>query len=192
MKSIRNRLILGLIAATVIAADEQVVHLYRINKAGNQSFNALMEKPHQCGLPVLVTTTGSLPYGLWLPADCSRMHVALENEDAVAVFDTDKRYEVARIPASQAPRAIVRLTGVAASEENRELLEPVDVDDSSHCGEKPREAWNARSPQSAGPMDFLEVQVWGLIPGTCHRVMDRSLGIEKLVSGIESLFGTRF
>jgi hypothetical protein len=35
------------------------------------------------------------------------MYVALENKDAV--FDTDERSEVARIPASQAPRAI-RLT----------------------------------------------------------------------------------
>jgi hypothetical protein len=43
------------------------------------------------------------------------MYVALESKDAV--FDTDERYEVARIPASQAPRAIVlsaRCSGAAS------------------------------------------------------------------------------
>jgi len=33
------------------------------------------------------------------------MYVAFENKDAAS--DTDARYQVARIPASQAPRAIV-------------------------------------------------------------------------------------
>jgi hypothetical protein len=38
----------------------------------------------------------------------------------------------------------------------------------------------------------LAVQVLGLPLETCHRVTGRSLVKEKLVSGIESLFGTRF
>lgn len=40
------KLILGSIAATVTAADEQVVHVHGMNKAGKQSSGALMEKPH--------------------------------------------------------------------------------------------------------------------------------------------------
>ena len=44
-------------------------------------------------------------HGLWPLADHSRMDVALENKDVVS--DTEERCEVARIPASQAPRAIV-------------------------------------------------------------------------------------
>jgi hypothetical protein len=40
MKSHRIGLILGLIAATVIAAAEQVVHPHGMNKADNQSFGA--------------------------------------------------------------------------------------------------------------------------------------------------------
>jgi hypothetical protein len=45
MKAHGIRLIRGLIAATVTAADEQVLHLYGMNKADNQGFSALMGKP---------------------------------------------------------------------------------------------------------------------------------------------------
>jgi hypothetical protein len=45
MKAHGIRLILGLIAATVIAADEQGFHLHGVNKADNQGFGALMGKP---------------------------------------------------------------------------------------------------------------------------------------------------
>lgn len=45
MKSLRIRLIRGLIAATVIAADEQALHLEGMNKADNQGFGGLMGKP---------------------------------------------------------------------------------------------------------------------------------------------------
>src|SRR4030095_2423932 len=103
MKSLGIRWILESIVATVIAADKQVIHLRGMNKADNQNSGALMEKPHQDASSALVATTGSR-HGLWPLADLSRMYVALENKD---VFDTDERYEVARIPASQAPRAIV-------------------------------------------------------------------------------------
>jgi hypothetical protein len=44
------------------------------------------------------------------------MYVAL----AMAMFNTDERYEVPRVPASQALRAIVYLPGAVGSEENRE------------------------------------------------------------------------
>ena len=54
MKPLRIRLILGLIAATVTAADEQVLRLYRMNeatsKADNQGFGAVMGKPRRSGV----------------------------------------------------------------------------------------------------------------------------------------------
>ena len=49
MKAHGIRLILGLIAATVIAADEQGFHLHGMNKADNQGFGALMGKPARGG-----------------------------------------------------------------------------------------------------------------------------------------------
>ena len=103
MKSLR--LILGSIAAAVIAADEQVVHLHGMNKAENQSSGALMGKPHRDVSSSLVATTSSLSMDFGRSPIHSRMYVALESKDAVS--DTDERYEVARIPASQAPRARV-------------------------------------------------------------------------------------
>lgn len=45
MKAHGTRLILGLIMATVIPADEPVLHLHDMNKADNQGFGAVMGKP---------------------------------------------------------------------------------------------------------------------------------------------------
>jgi hypothetical protein len=50
MKALRIRLSPGSIAATVIAADEQVLHLYGMNKADSQGLGALMGKPRPGGL----------------------------------------------------------------------------------------------------------------------------------------------
>jgi hypothetical protein len=49
MKAHGTRLILGLITATVTAADEQVLHLYGMNKADNQGFGGVMGKPRRIG-----------------------------------------------------------------------------------------------------------------------------------------------
>jgi hypothetical protein len=98
---------------------------------------------------------------------------------------------VARIPASQAPRAILYLLGAAGSEENREPRGNQPV-----CAIRLTAAKGDGKSGTIVPsvdlMDFLEEQVSSLTPETCHRVTGRLLVIEKLVSGIESLFGTRF
>ena len=78
MKALRIRLILGLIAATVIAADEQVFHLHGMNKADNQSLEGLIEKPgrgaHQRSLRRLRLTLSSLDLGR--PPIVREMYVA--------------------------------------------------------------------------------------------------------------------
>ena len=53
------KLILGSIAATVTAADEQVVHVHGMNKAGKQSSGALWESPWDVS-SALVAATGAL------------------------------------------------------------------------------------------------------------------------------------
>jgi len=107
MKSLRIRWILRVDRGDCDRGRRAGYSSARHEQADNQNSGALMEKPHRDASSALVATTGSR-HGLWPLADHSRMYVALENKDAV--FDTDERYEVARITASQAPRAIVLST----------------------------------------------------------------------------------
>lgn len=51
--------------------------------------------------------TGDLPHGLWPSGDGTRMYVALENADAVAVIDTAAQRVVATIPGGHAGQALV-------------------------------------------------------------------------------------
>jgi hypothetical protein len=106
MKAHGTRLILGLIAATVIAVDEQVLHPHDMSPAGGPT------SPGYDGSDGL-SPVWTLAVRRWFA-----MYVAFENEHAV--FDTNERREVAPIPADQPPRAIVYPAGTAAgSEENR-------------------------------------------------------------------------
>jgi YVTN family beta-propeller protein len=51
--------------------------------------------------------TGDLPHGLWPSGDGTRMYVALENADAVAVIDTAAQKVLASIPGGHAGQALV-------------------------------------------------------------------------------------
>jgi len=158
-----------------------------MNKADNQGFGALMGKPGRGCPSGLATTIPNRLSSAWALAvrRWFAMYVAFENEHAV--FDTNERREVAPIPASQAPRAIVYLPGATDSEENPELHGNQSVGVIRLTAAKGDEKSRRIVVRSLGLMDLLEGQVSGLTPETRHRVTGRSLVIEKLVSGIESL-----
>ena len=181
MKALRIRLIRGLIAVAVIAADEQALHLDGMNKADNPGVGALMGKPRLGGL---ASARCEVPLGLrrWFTMD-----VAFHNHRAVV--DTNERRQVARIPAGQPSRAMVYPACAArwARGESRAVRKPGG--DSSDGAERRRgESGTLVVRAIDGPIGG---EVSGLTAETCPRYW-QSVVIAGLVSGFESLFVTRF
>lgn len=57
---------------------------------------------------------GKLPHGLWPSDDGRRVYVGLENEDALAVIDTETLKVVEKVKVGQAPQAVVYVPGAAS------------------------------------------------------------------------------
>jgi hypothetical protein len=155
MKSPRIRLILGLIAATVLAADEQVLHLCGMNNADNQSLGARIEKAGRGSAPALVATisTGSLPHGLAPPTRPRTCQSLSRTRTPCSIPMT---FAKGAHLASQAPQGIVDLPvqRVASRVEQRGSVHVVS---SPHRGKRRREEGD-----DGGLMDLSEVQVSGL------------------------------
>jgi YVTN family beta-propeller protein len=60
---------------------------------------------------------GNLPHGVWPSSDGKRVYVGLENDDKLAVIDTQKNVVVANVPIGQAPQALAFVHGAGASTE---------------------------------------------------------------------------
>ncbi len=70
---------------------------------------------------------GNLPHGLWSSGDGTRLYVGLENEDALAVIDSERQRVVARIPVGQAPQAVVYVPGAAHGGGGHDGLSPLGL-----------------------------------------------------------------
>nr|WP_315256421.1 cytochrome D1 domain-containing protein [uncultured Duganella sp.] len=68
--------------------------------------------------------TGALPHGAWSSDDNSRVYIGLENGDGVQVIDTASNQIVATMGGGQAPQALVYLSGVARSADDKSNLAP--------------------------------------------------------------------
>ena len=75
--------------------------------------------------------TGALPHGRWTSDDNSRVYIGLENGDGVQAIDTATNKVVATIGGGQAPQALVYLSNVANSADDRSNLVP-RVNQDSH------------------------------------------------------------
>jgi len=125
--------------------------------------------------PRLLATiaTGALPHGIWASDDGSRIYVGLENGDAVDVIDTAAGKVVSRMPAGQAPQALVYLSGVARSGEDRQGLQPRANADPANVALKPVRSSTGRGfvvARSLGLTDALEVSLFKLKPETVYSV----------------------
>ncbi len=124
--------------------------------------------------PQLVATipVGALPHGIWPSDDGSRMYVGLENGDAVDVIDTATDKVIARVPAGQAPQALVYVSNAVPSGAGTENLvprvnsEPVNISLKAAVGE----AKGFIVARNLGVVDSLEVFLYKLKPQTAYNV----------------------
>jgi len=124
--------------------------------------------------PRLVATipVGALPHGIWPSDDGSRMYVGLENGDAVDVIDTAANKVIARIPAGQAPQALVYVSNaVPAGSGTANLVQRVNSEP-INIALKPVSG-AARGfvvARNMGVVDSLEVSLFKLKPQTAYSV----------------------
>ena len=124
--------------------------------------------------PQLVATipVGALPHGIWPSDDGSRMYVGLENGDAVDVIDTATDKVIARVPAGQAPQALVYVSNAVAGGAGTENLvprvnsEPVNIPLKANAGE----ARGFVVARNLGLVDALEVFLYKLKPQTAYNI----------------------
>jgi YVTN family beta-propeller protein len=124
--------------------------------------------------PELVATipVGALPHGVWASNDGSRMYVGLENGDAVDVIDTTSNKVVARVPAGQAPQALVYVSnavpegGGLANLEPRANSEPINLSLKAPAGN----ASGFVVARNLGVVDAIEVSLFKLKPQTIYSV----------------------
>lgn len=75
--------------------------------------------------PVATIDVGALPHGLWPSGDGTRLYVGLENEDALAVIDTQTNRMVAKVPVGQAPQALVYVPRAVTQGDGTANLQPL-------------------------------------------------------------------
>lgn len=124
-------------------------------------------------VPKLVATipVGALPHGIWASDDGSRMYVGLENADAVDVVDTATNNVIVRIPAGQAPQALVYVSnaapeGITAGLVPRVNTDPINVALKPLSGE----GKGFVVARNLGVIDSLEVSLFKLKPQTVYSV----------------------
>ncbi|MYM26872.1 hypothetical protein GTP58_00875 [Duganella sp. CY15W] len=81
--------------------------------------------------------TGALPHGAWTSDDNTRVYVGLENGDGVQVIDTATNQIIATMGGGQAPQALIYLSNVAASADDRANLVPRVNQDAHNIQLKP-------------------------------------------------------
>ena len=124
--------------------------------------------------PELIATipVGKLPHGIWPAADSSRMYVGLENDDAVAVIDTDSNRVIATVPVGQAPQALVYVANAAPGASGANLTPRGDAPPAVNIALQAQ--GNAGKGfvvlRSSGLLDTFEVNLFKLKPQTVYTV----------------------
>jgi YVTN family beta-propeller protein len=125
-------------------------------------------------VPKLVTTipVGALPHGIWTSDDSSRVYVGLENGDAVDVIDTMTNKVTARVPAGQAPQALVYVSKAVPEGDGMANLVPRANRDPINITLRPAtgEARGFVVARNLGVIDSLEVSLFKLKPQTVYSV----------------------
>lgn len=137
--------------------------------------------------PELVATipVGKLPHGIWPASDSSRMYVGLENDDAVAVIDTETNHVVANVPVGQAPQALVFVASAAPNAEGANLTPRADTPPATNVALKPQnnEGKGFVVLRSTGLLDTFEVSLFNLKRRTVYKIyrddLPTPLGIFK-------------
>jgi YVTN family beta-propeller protein len=124
--------------------------------------------------PKLVATisVGALPHGIWTSDDGSRVYVGLENGDAVDVIDTATNKLVKRVPAGQAPQALVYVSNAVPSGDGKSNLVPRGNSEPINVALKPvaGEAKGFVVARNLGVVDAIEVFLFKLKPDTVYSV----------------------
>lgn len=128
---------------------------------------------------VATISVGKLPHGMWPSGDGSRMFVGLENEDALAVIDTNSNTVVANVPIGQAPQALAYVPNAVlpgAEDGSQALQDPGLAAQAAHItlvragkDEGVKSANDAAAPTSVtlfdqGLLQVLQASVTGLNP----------------------------
>jgi DNA-binding beta-propeller fold protein YncE len=147
----------GKVRAYVSIGGENVVKVYGTDKEAK-----------------LLTTiaTGALPHGVWTSDDSSRVYVGLENGDGAQVIDTASNKIIATMPGGQAPQALVYLSKVVSSGEDRSNLVPRVNQDSHNIQLKPLsgEAKGFIVVRNLGVVDAMEAFLYKLKPETAYNI----------------------
>jgi YVTN family beta-propeller protein len=120
--------------------------------------------------PIASIATGDLPHGLWGSDDGKRVYVGLENQDAVAVIDTNTNTVLATIPVGQQPQALVYVSGAVPEGDGTANLSPLgETGMAAHLNMVAPEGGDVHahatvSVNELGPVDLLEAAVSGLKP----------------------------
>jgi YVTN family beta-propeller protein len=116
--------------------------------------------------------TGALPHGIWTSDDSSRVYVGLENGDGVQVIDPATNKIVATMPGGQAPQALVYLSKVAASADDRANLVP-RVNQDAHNVQLKAVGGEAKGfvvVRNLGVVDTMEAFLYKLKPETAYNI----------------------
>ena len=96
---------------------------------------------------VATIPVGNLPHGLWPSGDGSRVYVGLENDDELAVIDTQTNKVIANLPIGQAPQALAYVTNAVPDGDGANGLQPLGV--AGQAAHLALAAW--RASRSRGP-----------------------------------------
>jgi YVTN family beta-propeller protein len=119
---------------------------------------------------VATIPVGKLPHGVWPSGDGSRIYVGLENDDRLAVIDTDSNSVTATVPIGQAPQALVYVPNAVPEGASAAGLQPLGVAAQTFrltltpVGGKPGAAPTSVTLFDQGLVQVLEAAVTGLEP----------------------------
>lgn len=116
--------------------------------------------------------TGALPHGAWTSDDNSRVYIGLENGDGVQVIDTASNKVVSTIGGGQAPQALVYLSNVAPSGDDKSNLVPRVNLDSVNIQLKPvqGDGKGFLVVRPLGVVESIEAFLYKLTPNTRYDV----------------------
>jgi YVTN family beta-propeller protein len=116
--------------------------------------------------------TGALPHGIWTSDDSSRVYLGLENGDGAQVIDTATNKIIATMPGGQAPQALVYLSHVAPSADDRSNLVP-RVNQDSHNIQLKAVAGDSKGfvvVRNLGVIDSMEAFLYKLKPDMVYNI----------------------
>jgi YVTN family beta-propeller protein len=121
---------------------------------------------------VATIPVGKLPHGLWPSGDGTRLYVGLENDDKLAVIDTQANKMVTVVPIGQAPQALVYVPEAVPEGSGTAGLQPLGAAGEAYhvvLAAPGGKASNADAPTSValfeqGLIQVLQVSATGLEP----------------------------